>query len=507
VSGLVVLAASALASCLIPDVNLDGRPCPCASGYACDVPHNVCVRALSDGGRPPPDGPRPDAGPLADGSVPCDCWTQLATSPSTIGLRSVGFDQAGNVYFAGRADGDVEVLGESFDVSGETVAFVASAGGDGNRRWAHGYSSDGFVDFSDMDVDAGGTTAVVGSQWGIATYGTIELDAGVRQDGLVVGLDAMGTVLGAITVPGDTQNAQIRTVALHENLLAVAGQYAGDLDLGDGPLTPVTAAGEHGFAAVYDNDAVALVWSQAFVPGPMGEVYGNGAALGDSGSCFAIRFDSPTDFGGGTATARAQDGAVAWYSPTGAWIGQALISSDGLDRGARAELMPDGTCVAIGGVSGTFSAGSTDVPGFGGLDGWVARFDRDGGSVFAHALGGTGEDFASSVAVGPAGEIYVSGVFEGSAEIGGRSLESLGGTDGFVAAFESSGELRWAASFGGTGADSISDVAVSADGSRLAISGCFEGSIALGPVVSAPPGQNACFVHVFSASDPRLVGP
>lgn len=505
-SGLVA-SALFLASCLIPDVNLDGRPCPCASGYACDVPRNVCVRALSDGGRPPLDGPRPDAGAPPDGSVPCDCWTELVTSPATIGLRSVGFDREGNIYFAGRADGDVEILGDSFDVSGETVAFIGAVDRDGNRRWAHGYSSDGFVDFTDMDVDAAGTTAVVGSQWGTATYGAIELGAGPRQDGLVVAHDATGLVLGAVAVPGERQNAQVRTVALHGNLLAIAGQYAGDLDLGGGPLTPVTTAGEHGFAAVYDNDVVALVWSHAYVPGPMGEVYGNGAALGDAGSCFAIRFDQTTDFGGGPVTPRGQDGAVVWYAPDGAWVGQAVVSSAGLDRGARAELMPDGTCVAIGGASGTFSAGSADVPGFGGLDGWVARFDQTGGSVFAHALGGSGEDSASSVAVGPGGEIYVSGVFEGDAEIRGRMLESQGGTDGFVAAFESSGELRWTASFGGTGADSISDVAVSADGTTLAITGCFEGAIALGPIETAPPGTNACFVHVFSTSDPRLVGP
>ena len=104
---------------------------------------------------------------------------------------------------------------------------------------------------------------VVGSQWGAATYGSIRLDAGPRQDGVVVALDAMGNVTAADTMPGEDANAQIRSVALAGRLIAISGQYAGDLDLGEGPLTPVTTAGEHGFAAVFDHTAEALVWGCA----------------------------------------------------------------------------------------------------------------------------------------------------------------------------------------------------------------------------------------------------
>jgi hypothetical protein len=504
---LLVLSGALLSGCLIPDVNLEGRPCPCASGYVCDVPRDVCVRAIPDGGRPPPDAPRPDAGPLPDGSVPCDCWTGIVSSPSTIGIRAVGFDPLDNVYFAGRADGDTRVVDRTFTRLGETLAFVGSFDANGTLRWAQGYSGGNFVDFADMDVGANGNTAVVGSQWGPATYGGIRLDAGARQDGLVVAHDAMGTVTGAVTIPGESANAQIRSVALAGSLLAFSGQYAGDLNLGEGPLTPVTTAGEHGFAAVFDNAAGVLVWSRPFVPGPSGEVYFNGAAISDQRSCFAVRFDAPTDFGGGTVAADLQDGAVVWYSPDGGWLGQAVIASPGLDRAGRVALTPSGACVAIGNAGGAFRLGTVNVDAFGGLDGWVALFGETGGPAFVHALGGTGEDSASSVAAGPDGTIYVSGVFEGQADIGGRVLASHGMTDGFVAAFASSGELRWALALGGEGNDSVSDVAVSSDGAEIAIAGCFERSIELGPIVTAPDGANACFVHVFSTTDPRLAGP
>lgn len=40
--------------CVLPDVSLEGRPCPCANGWVCDAPRSVCVREdgrdLRDGG-------------------------------------------------------------------------------------------------------------------------------------------------------------------------------------------------------------------------------------------------------------------------------------------------------------------------------------------------------------------------------------------------------------------------------------------------------------------------
>ena len=50
--------------CVLPDVALDDRPCPCAAGWVCDEANDVCVRSSDrDGGR------AVDAGPSRDGAV------------------------------------------------------------------------------------------------------------------------------------------------------------------------------------------------------------------------------------------------------------------------------------------------------------------------------------------------------------------------------------------------------------------------------------------------------
>lgn len=44
-SGGAALAACALlAACILPDVDLEGRACPCAEGYGCDTATNTCVK-------------------------------------------------------------------------------------------------------------------------------------------------------------------------------------------------------------------------------------------------------------------------------------------------------------------------------------------------------------------------------------------------------------------------------------------------------------------------------
>src|SRR5262245_30300027 len=56
-------------------------------------------------------------------------------------------------------------------------------------------------------------------------------------------------------------------------------------------------------------------------------------------------------------------------------------------------------------------------------------------------VGGTGEDIIRATRLDPTGNIVVAGTFTGVATIGGTTLTSLGGTDGFVAKYAPNGTL------------------------------------------------------------------
>ncbi len=44
------LLVCALAACSVPGVSLEGKQCPCADGYVCDMPTNRCFPSNGDGG-------------------------------------------------------------------------------------------------------------------------------------------------------------------------------------------------------------------------------------------------------------------------------------------------------------------------------------------------------------------------------------------------------------------------------------------------------------------------
>jgi hypothetical protein len=78
--------AALLAGCVIDDVNLEGKACPCASGWVCDSIRNVCVRSLLDIDANPGDGPLPDlpcSNGIKDGDeTDVDCGGACLACPS-----------------------------------------------------------------------------------------------------------------------------------------------------------------------------------------------------------------------------------------------------------------------------------------------------------------------------------------------------------------------------------------------------------------------------------------
>ena len=101
------------------------------------------------------------------------------------------------------------------------------------------------------------------------------------------------------------------------------------------------------------------------------------------------------------------------------------------------------------------SAGRADIP--------LARLDRDGDPHRVQTFGGIGEDNFFDIDADDDGAV-ASGWFEGAVDFGGTLLTSAGSTDCAVVSFDNAGEVRWARSFGGPGADGCNEIVVGPDG-------------------------------------------
>ena len=84
--------------------------------------------------------------------------------------------------------------------------------------------------------------------------------------------------------------------------------------------------------------------------------------------------------------------------------------------------------------------------------------------LWVKAGGGTSGDYGNGVATDKAGNVFVTGSFQGAATFGSTQLTNSGQTDIFIVKYNTSGTVLWAKKAGGTAADEGSAVAVNKTG-------------------------------------------
>ncbi len=133
-----------------------------------------------------------------------------------------------------------------------------------------------------------------------------------------------------------------------------------------------------------------------------------------------------------------------------------------------AYMLDNGIASAPADVSLTVTPVSTPAGDFG----WAVRG------------GGSGNDTGRSVAVDAAGNVFVTGGFQGTADFptdsGPVTLTSAGGTDIFLAEYSAAGSLLWVRQVGGSGGDEGRGVSVDAAG-NVYLMGFFSGVVDFGP--------------------------
>ncbi|MCG8557953.1 MAG: SBBP repeat-containing protein, partial [Proteobacteria bacterium] len=157
-----------------------------------------------------------------------------------------------------------------------------------------------------------------------------------------------------------------------------------------------------------------------------------------------------------------------------------------------------GNPAGTGAMSGT-SAGVAGTPGGGGMGGtgmasgpWSKRF------------GGPGPDANNDLAVDAAGNVVLTGSFEGTVDFGGGILSSEGTRDIFVAKYDPAGNHLWSKRFGGSGG-SASGVAIAADlTGNILLTGKFEKSVNFGGGRLLSGGGGDVFVAKLSAGGNHL---
>jgi hypothetical protein len=147
-----------------------------------------------------------------------------------------------------------------------------------------------------------------------------------------------------------------------------------------------------------------------------------------------------------------------------------------------------GHMVAVDGSSGFYVAGefaiSTQLGPFpfvskGLSDIFLARYDTAGTLLWALKYGGPARDVINSLKVDAQGNVYLTGHFKDSLEIGSTVVLSSGGSDIYAVKFDNLGNLLWITSAGGINDDESRGLAVDASG-NVFIGGFFQGNVTFG---------------------------
>jgi len=192
------------------------------------------------------------------------------------------------------------------------------------------------------------------------------------------------------------------------------------------------------------------------------------------------------NFGGGPLTASGtRDLFVLEYTPGGAFSATRRYGGAGQESCTSVAAVAGGVLLA-GSLDTTSDLGKGPITSAGQADMFVARYDASGAATLVLSGGGAGYDLVWGAAVGPSGRILAAGDLTDSGTFAGKQLTGAGARDIFLASFDAEGVLGWYQLHGGASYDSGSDVVVAETGDVF-VTGYFSGTVDLGagPVTSA----------------------
>jgi hypothetical protein len=159
-----------------------------------------------------------------------------------------------------------------------------------------------------------------------------------------------------------------------------------------------------------------------------------------------------------------------------------------------------GNVILAGSFSNTINVGGGIFTSFGGNDIILAKFNSAGTHVWSKQFGDPSTQVPNGVAVDAAGNVYVTGFFQGTVNFGGGGLVSTGGsTDIFLAKYDPAGNHVWSKRFGETATQNAVGIAVSASGD-VAITGLMAGSADFGGGLITSAGSNDTYVARFNTA-------
>jgi hypothetical protein len=372
-----------------------------ATGVAVDGDGNAYISGGTSGSLGGPNQGSGDAWIMKYAPTGALLWKQQLGTPQIDYAAGVASDPYGDAHIAGSTTGALS----GNTNRGSVDAFVAKYSAGGKLRWARQLGTSGDDTVTAVTSDRHGNVYIAGY-----TSGSLEASNRGYWDAFVAKYSTAGRLLWSRKVGSSNLDSASGVATDVDGNVYIAGSSWPVSD------EPPPYPGGDAWVAKY-SPIGSLIWErrQLFEWGQA-----TGAATDRHGNIYICGY-----------TIRNFDyihphPVIAKYSSAGAMLWRQVFGSSAGDVALGVATDMDGNAFVSGVTEGSFGGALQ-----GSQDAWVSKFSARGASLWKRQLGTSGSDQASGVAADAHGNVYISGITQGS--LGGSYRGGL--YDSFIAKY------------------------------------------------------------------------
>ncbi|WP_435354948.1 SBBP repeat-containing protein [Emticicia sp. SJ17W-69] len=383
--------------------------------------------------------------------------------------NSIKFDKYGNLYILGTFSQNIDIGGNTLSSSGFTDIFIAKFNNVGNLMWAvkGGGNDEDYA--SDFVVEDSGVLTITGYYFGNTTIGSTNVNSNGNSDIFVTQILSNGTFNWVQSIGGQMNDRSTSISNDGNGNTYVAGFFNGTVNFNSVPS--ITSLGNSDALYFKLDLGGSVLWANRF-GGP------------SSDYCKSIVADS---FGNiyvtGTFSGSATQGSITlsntnnndyYYVAKGNPNGSLIWAKKGGGSGAFAsgqELILDsnGNVLTTGDFGGLVTFDGITINASGSSVLFIAKYNPNGVLQSVIPFGNSTGASPKRMSKDNYGNIFITGFYSGSIQLGNKVFSSHGATDIFILKLNSSSNPILLQCGGGIGLEIPNDIATKEDGTTYII--------------------------------------
>jgi hypothetical protein len=346
--------------------------------------------------------------------------------------------------FTSSADGDVT------NPKGDVDLWLVRLDSAGNLKWQKTYGGTA-LDLAQCIIQTkDGGYVIAGNS--ISANGDLTHNNG-KADGWIFRIDSNGTLLWQKSVGGSNDDLFYGVTENADGTLAAAGTTAST----DGDLSGIVNHGGNDMWLVKLSATGTFLLQNCF--GTSGFENALHIEKDRSGGYFLVGSISVKDGDAHNYNGGLYDVWVVKTSDSAKLLWEHAYGGSNSDVGTDLRQLGDGSVIIAGNTSSNDSIASGN---HGALDFWLIKLSGTGSLTWQKQYGGTKDDGANSLSLTNDGGFMLVGT---SSSTNGDVIGSHGKIDGWVIKTDSSGNVQWSKTIGGTNDDNLYSCVQNADGS------------------------------------------